>query len=68
MHIHHNQPGVLADVIHLFAENGINISAQALMTRNDIGMLLMDIDDSSSTVALEKIRGVVGTIRARLLS
>lgn len=68
LHIHHNQPGVLADVIHLFAENGINISAQALMTRNDIGMLLMDIDDSSSTVALEKIRGVVGTIRARLLS
>lgn len=68
LHIHHNQPGVLADVIHLFAEHGINISAQALMTRGDIGMLLMDVDDSSSTVALEKIRSVIGTIRAVLLS
>lgn len=68
LHIHHNQPGVLADVIHLFAEHNINISAQALMTSGEIGMLLMDVDDSSSSVALEKIRGVAGTIRARLLS
>ncbi|SUO97452.1 phosphoglycerate dehydrogenase [Suttonella ornithocola] len=68
LHIHRNQPGVLAAVIRLFAENNINISAQALMTKGNIGMLLMDVNHADSDVALEKIRQVDGTIRTRLLS
>lgn len=68
VHIHKNQPGVLAAVIHLFAENNINIAAQALMTKGDIGVLVMDVQDSHANVALEKIREVEGTIRTRLLS
>lgn len=68
LHIHKNQPGVLADVIKLFAERGINITGQALMTRGEIGFLLMDVADSTSSVALETIRGVAGTIRARVLN
>lgn len=68
LHIHKNQPGVLAAVIKLFAEHDINITAQALMTKGDVGMLLMDVADSHSEVALEKIRQVDGTIRTRLLS
>lgn len=68
LHIHKNQPGVLAAVIKLFAEHNINITAQALMTKDNIGMLLMDVADSDSKVALEKIRQVDGTIRTRLLS
>lgn len=68
LHIHKNQPGVLAAVIKLFAEHDINITAQALMTRGDIGVLLMDVADNDSQVALEKIRQVEGTIRTRLLS
>lgn len=68
LHIHKNQPGVLAKVIQLFAEHGINISAQALMTKGDIGMVLMDLEDSDAQVALEKLRQIEGTIRTRLLS
>lgn len=67
LHIHRNQPGVLAAVIRLFAEHDINIAAQALMTKGDIGMLLMDVNDTDAHVALEKIREVDGTIRTRLL-
>lgn len=67
LHIHRNQPGVLAAVIRLFAEHEINIAAQALMTKGDIGMLLMDVNDADSSVALEQIRQVAGTIRTRLL-
>ena len=67
LHIHRNQPGVLAAVIRLFAEHDINIAAQALMTKGDIGMLVMDVNDTDAHVALEKIRQVDGTIRTRLL-
>ncbi|MBR1374827.1 MAG: phosphoglycerate dehydrogenase [Cardiobacteriaceae bacterium] len=68
LHIHHNQPGVLAKVISLFAEHNINICAQSLITKGEIGMLLMDLTVSDAQVALEKIRQVEGTIRTRLLS
>lgn len=67
VHIHHNRPGVLSAINQLFAEKNINISAQTLMTRGDIGYLLMDIDGSTSKVALEHIRQVDGTVRVRLL-
>ena len=67
LHIHHTQPGVLAKVISLFAEHNINIIAQSLMTKGDIGMLLMDLMRSDAQVAIEKIRQVEGTIRTRLL-
>lgn len=67
VHIHHNQPGVLSAVNQMFAAKEINISAQTLMTRGEIGYLLMDVDDSNAQVALENIRQIDGTIRVRLL-
>lgn len=67
LHIHQNQPGVLADVIHLFAEAKLNIVGQALMTREDVGFLLMDVEAGTANVALDTIKQVKGTIRARLL-
>lgn len=65
LHIHFNRPGVLSAVNSLFAKNNINITAQSLMTKGDIGYLVMDVAISDSDVALEKIRGVEGTIRVR---
>ncbi len=67
LHIHHNHPGVLSAINLLFAENHINIAAQSLLTKGDIGYLVMDVDSSDSEIALEKIRSVEGTIRTRLL-
>ena len=51
----------------LFAENNINICAQSLMTKGDVGYLVIDVEDSDSEVALEKIQGVAGTLRVRVL-
>lgn len=67
LHIHQNIPGVLSAVNSLFAENNINICAQSLMTKGDVGYLVIDVEDSDSEVALEKIQGVAGTLRVRVL-
>jgi D-3-phosphoglycerate dehydrogenase len=67
LHIHKNVPGVLSAVNSLFAENNINIVAQSLMTKGDIGYLVMDVAGSDSSLAFEKLQGVVGTMRVRVL-
>jgi D-3-phosphoglycerate dehydrogenase len=67
LHIHKNIPGVLSAINKMFAENNINISAQSLMTKGDIGYLMMDVDDDDSTLALEKLQGIDGTLRVRVL-
>lgn len=67
LHIHKNKPGVLSDINHLFAEENINILAQSLMTRDEIGYLVMDVADVDSQLAFEQLDKVDGTIRLRLL-
>ncbi len=67
LHIHENHPGVLSAINLLFAEHNINIPAQSLMTKGDVGYLVMDVDESDSTIALEQIKSIDGTIRARVL-
>lgn len=67
LHIHQNIPGVLSAVNALFAENNINICAQSLMTKGDVGYLVIDVENNRSEVALEKIQGVAGTLRVRVL-
>lgn len=67
LHIHKNVPGVLSKINTLFAEMGINISGQSLMTKGDVGYLVMDVDASTSKEALEALQAVDGTIRVRVL-
>lgn len=67
LHIHNNVPGVLSAINLVFAENGINISAQSLMTNDSIGYLVMDVDAEYSELALAKLQQVNGTIRTRVL-
>jgi len=67
LHIHHNRPGVLSKINTLFAENNLNILAQSLVTRDEIGYLVMDVNRVDSQSAFEKLDTVDGTIRLRLL-
>ncbi|SCB85551.1 phosphoglycerate dehydrogenase [Gilliamella intestini] len=70
INIHHNQPGVLTAINTLFAEQGLNISAQYLQTDTKIGYVVIDIDrveQSKAEELLAKLKCVLGTIRARLL-
>lgn len=67
LHIHHNQPGVLSNVNQLFAKHNINILAQNMMTKGEIGYLLIDVAEFESDLAFEHLQSVEGTIRLRVL-
>ncbi|MBE9591753.1 phosphoglycerate dehydrogenase [Moraxella sp. K127] len=67
LHIHQNVPGVLSQVNASFADAGINITAQSMMTRGDVGYLVMDVDDNDSAKALERLRAIPQTIKVRVL-
>ena len=67
LHIHKNIPGVLSAINTVFAENGINISAQSLNTNEAVGYLVMEVDVAWSTMALQKLQLIEGTISTRVL-
>ena len=67
LHIHHNVPGVMAHVNERLSAAGINIAAQYLQTREDVGYVVVDVDASASQIALSELCAVEGTIRCRIL-
>jgi D-3-phosphoglycerate dehydrogenase / 2-oxoglutarate reductase len=67
LHIHHNVPGVLSRINDVFADNGINISGEYLMTNAKIGYVVIDVEADSSRIALKKLAAIEGTIRTRVL-
>ena len=67
LHVHRNVPGVLSDINKVFSERHINIAAQYLQTRADVGYVVIDIDSEHSDLALAKLAEVPGTLRSRVL-
>jgi D-3-phosphoglycerate dehydrogenase len=67
LHIHHNIPGVMSAINRVFSDINLNVSAQFLQTGSEIGYVVMDVDTASSDIALEKLWGIEGTIRCRVL-
>jgi len=67
LHIHENIPGIMSEINGIFSATGINISSQYLQTNDKVGYVVMDIDVKYSKVALEKLKGIEGTIRCRVL-
>ncbi|WP_029684355.1 phosphoglycerate dehydrogenase [Tatumella saanichensis] len=69
LHIHENRPGVLTAINQIFAEQGINIVGQYLQTTPYMGYVVIDIDAPQDVAdnALQLMKGIQGTLRARLL-
>ncbi|MES2830578.1 MAG: phosphoglycerate dehydrogenase [Pseudomonadota bacterium] len=67
LHIHHNVPGVLAQVNEHLSASGINIAAQYLSTNEDVGYVVIDIDQAAGESALAQLCTVPATIRCRTL-
>jgi D-3-phosphoglycerate dehydrogenase / 2-oxoglutarate reductase len=67
-HLHHNVPGVLATINGLLADHKVNIEAQLLGTRGDLGYVLTDIAVDYAADVLDALRGMDETVRVRLLS
>ena len=67
-HVHHNVPGVLAEVNRLLASHDVNVDAQALSTRGDLGYLVTDITTDFPSDVLQRLERMRETVRLRVLS
>ena len=67
LHIHKNVPGVLSALNQVFSQHRINIAAQYLQTRGNIGYVVTDIDRDYPEQALQQVAQVPGTVRMRVL-
>lgn len=67
LHIHRNQPGILARINEAFSALGVNIASQYLQTTADIGYVVIDTDSAASQAALEALHQIEGTLRCRVL-
>ncbi|PKQ25701.1 MAG: phosphoglycerate dehydrogenase [Actinobacteria bacterium HGW-Actinobacteria-4] len=67
-HLHENIPGVLAAVNREFAEHQVNIDAQLLSTRGELGYVVTDISAGITADAVEALSQMPGTVRLRVLS
>ncbi len=67
LHIHRNQPGVLADLNRALAGAGLNILGQHLKTDERTGYVITDVDRDYEPGALEAVKEVSGTLKFRML-
>ena len=65
--IHHNAPGMIAKVNQVFAERGINIISQFLMTNSKIGYVITDVTAEYDKQVLKGLKEIEGTIKFRYL-
>jgi D-3-phosphoglycerate dehydrogenase len=67
IHLHQNEPGVLAKINQVLASYQINIVGQYLKTNEKIGYVITDIDKVYDAEAIEALKNIPGTIRFRTL-
>ncbi|WP_297337435.1 phosphoglycerate dehydrogenase [Algoriphagus sp.] len=67
IHIHQNEPGVLAKINQVLAGYQINIVGQYLKTNEKIGYVITDIDKAYTKEAIDALKNIHGTIRFRIL-
>lgn len=67
IHIHLNEPGVLAKINLILASYNINIVGQYLKTNEKIGYVISDINKAYSPEMIEAMKEIPGTIRFRVL-
>ena len=68
IHIHQNVPGILGRVNGVFSSRGLNIAGQYLQTDGDLGYVVVETaTDTACDDCLAELRGLDGTIRARLI-
>jgi D-3-phosphoglycerate dehydrogenase len=65
--IHSNVPGVMATVNGILAEHKVNVEAQLLGTRGEVGYVVTDVSATYTDEMLEQLRSLPETIRLRVL-
>jgi D-3-phosphoglycerate dehydrogenase / 2-oxoglutarate reductase len=66
--VHRNLPGVLASINSVLAAGGVNIDAQFLGTRGEVGYVITDISTEFAPSICGQLHALPETIRLRVLS
>jgi D-3-phosphoglycerate dehydrogenase / 2-oxoglutarate reductase len=66
-HVHHNTPGVLAQLNQVLAAHDINVDAQVLATRGNLGYVVTDTDSPLSAAVLADLADLPDTVRLRVI-
>lgn len=67
LHVHRNEPGVIAAMNADFAAAGLNIVAQQLQTRGPVGYAVTDVEGPIPDALLTHLCNAPATIRCKLL-
>ena len=67
LNVHKNVPGVLRDISRVVSELNANIHSQMLSTDENIGYLIMDLDQDVSAQVRDGISGLPTSIRTRIV-
>jgi D-3-phosphoglycerate dehydrogenase len=68
MLIHRNVPGALATINGVLAEQKVNVEAQLLGTRGEVGYVVTDTSAAFTDEMLAQLNALPETIRLRVLS
>lgn len=67
LHMHKNVPGILSQINQILSSYNVNIVGQYLKTNETIGYVVLDVAGDAAVEALEALKQVDHTIRARIL-
>ncbi|MDR2895329.1 MAG: phosphoglycerate dehydrogenase [Propionibacteriaceae bacterium] len=67
VHLHTNVPGVLAQVNSVLGQHRVNVAAQQLVTRGQIGYMSTDLDDFHDRTLMDELQRMPQTIRVGLI-
>lgn len=65
LHIHNNVPGVLSSINSALSSHDINIAAQYLKTNEQVGYVVVDVDENISQNAYKILKSIPETIKIR---
>ncbi|HEX8549654.1 MAG TPA: phosphoglycerate dehydrogenase [Cytophagaceae bacterium] len=67
IHLHHNVPGILAQINNVLAKHHINILGQYLKTNEQVGYVITDINKEYDKEVINDLRNIHNTIKFRIL-
>jgi D-3-phosphoglycerate dehydrogenase len=69
LHIHRNVPGMLSRINEVISAGQLNINAQFLQTRGQVGYVVIDVaaDEAQAQTLKDGLSAIDGTLRTRLL-
>ncbi|HBC57915.1 MAG TPA: phosphoglycerate dehydrogenase [Gammaproteobacteria bacterium] len=67
LHVHRNEPGILTQINKIFSNEKVNITGQYLQTNPILGYVVTDVAQAQGVSALEQLKSIPGTLKARIL-